>query len=76
MSHSGAMIEVGTRVQAKSVAFGGLVLGRHEHSGVGGARAFWSLPSEPNVVVCAVLNEETGEVRFFNIEALDVAEAA
>jgi hypothetical protein len=63
------MIEVGTAVKA-SEGFMGRVLGRHGSVGAGGAFEYRSLPEDLNVAVYAVLNDETGEVRFFTSAAL------
>jgi hypothetical protein len=67
---TGAMMSPGERVIARKAAFQGRVLGRHgANSGPG--FEYRSLPENLNVQIYAVLNAETGEVRFFTAEGIE-----
>lgn len=68
---TGPMIEVGDSVRTVNGEFSGRVLGRHgAANGVGGAFEYRSLPDDLNLAVYAVLNTDTGEVRYFVRTAL------
>jgi len=67
------MISSGEHVVARKAAFQGRVLGRHGVTS-GGAFDYRSLPENLNVAIYAVLNGDTGEVRFFTAEAIEPAE--
>lgn len=64
------MITPGDRVTAPKASFEGRVLGPHGLTSAGSAGKYWSLPENPNVAVYAVLNEATGEIRYFTAAAL------
>lgn len=61
------MLTPGDRVKAVTASYEGRILGPH---GSATAGKYWSLPENPNVSVYAVLNETTGEVRYFTAKAL------
>lgn len=65
------MISPGGRVVARKVSFQGRVLGRHGSTSEGRGFECRSLPEDLNVPVYAVLNNDTGEVRFFTAEAIE-----
>lgn len=65
------MISPGDRVVAREVPFQGQVLGRHGVTSEGGGFEYRSLPGNLNIPIYAVLNPDTGEVRFFSAEAIE-----
>lgn len=63
------MINTGDRVVARGVSFEGRVVARHGRTFDATFESV-SLPEELNVRIHAVLNQETGEVRFFTPDAI------
>lgn len=67
------MISPGDRVVAHKVSFHGRVLGRHGSTSAGSGFEYRSLPENLNVAVFAVLNDDTGEIRYFTADAIEAA---
>ena len=65
------MISPGDRVVVHKASFHGRVLGRHGSTSVGSGFEYRSLPENLNVPIYAVLNEDTGEVRYFTAESIE-----
>lgn len=68
------MISPGDRVVVHRASFHGRVLGRHGAMSAGGAFEYRSLPENLNLPIYAVLDEETGEVRYFAADAIEPAD--
>lgn len=67
------MISPGDRVVAHKASFEGRVLGRHGSVSAGSGFEYRSLPKNLNVPIYAVLNDDTGEVRYCTASAIEPA---